>query len=124
MAFNGCTHGEEPNTGDDDGANMVPAERGLVDLRQRETSSLIGIRDVGVVVVEVVEGSVASCSSGRHCGQLSLRGRGRCWPRGTVKERQRQSRQGSEAWVQNLGARLRAKKALSSMKPKNRQGIR
>jgi len=41
----------------------------LVDLSESETSTLVGVGDVGVVVVEVVEGSVASRSPGSHYGR-------------------------------------------------------
>ena len=40
----------------------------LVDLSKCETSSLVGVGDVSVVVVEVVEGSVASSSPSSHGG--------------------------------------------------------
>lgn len=48
--------GEETNTGHDDGADVVPAERSFVDLCKRESSPLVGVRDVCILVVEVVEG--------------------------------------------------------------------
>jgi hypothetical protein len=57
---------KETDTGDENGAHMVPAERRLVDLREGETTTLVGVGDVSVVVVEVVEGSVASFGSGSH----------------------------------------------------------
>jgi len=38
---------------------VVPPERGLVNLSESETSSLVGVGDVGEIIVEVVEGSVA-----------------------------------------------------------------
>ena len=57
--------GEETNTCDNDSSHMVPAERCLVDFSERKSSSLVGILDVGEVVVEVVERSVAAaCLSG------------------------------------------------------------
>lgn len=34
------------DTGYDDGTNMIPAERGLVNLSESETTALIGISDV------------------------------------------------------------------------------
>lgn len=49
--------GEEANTGHDDSADMVPAERSLVDFCESETTALVGVGDVSIVVVEVVEGS-------------------------------------------------------------------
>ena len=52
--------GEETNTGDYAGANMVPSERGLVDFRESETATLVGVLDVGEIIVEVVESSIAS----------------------------------------------------------------
>lgn len=60
--------GEETDTSDQTGADMVPAERSLVNLSERESAALIGVGDMGVVVVEVVEGAVASSSSGSHHG--------------------------------------------------------
>lgn len=35
---------------------MVPSERSLVDLSKRETTTLVWVGDVSVVIVEVVEG--------------------------------------------------------------------
>jgi hypothetical protein len=46
---------EETSTGDQDGANVVPAKGSLVDLRESEASSLIGVLDMCEVIVEVVE---------------------------------------------------------------------
>jgi len=57
---------EEADTSDDDGANMVPAEGGLVNLGESETTTLVGISNVGIVVVEVVEGSIAASSMCGH----------------------------------------------------------
>jgi len=39
---------------------VVPSEWSLIDLSERETSSLIGVLDVGEVIVEVVEGGVST----------------------------------------------------------------
>jgi hypothetical protein len=39
---------------------MVPAERSLVDLSESKTTTLIGVLNVGEVVVEVVEGIVTT----------------------------------------------------------------
>lgn len=39
---------------------MIPPKRGPVDLSERETATLVGVLDVGKVVVEVVEGVVAA----------------------------------------------------------------
>jgi hypothetical protein len=64
---------EETDTSDENGANMVPAERRLVDLCEGEATALVGVGDVSVVVVEVVEGSIASFGSGGHsegCGTV------------------------------------------------------
>ena len=58
--------GEEANAGDENGANVVPAKGSLINLGERETATLVGVGDVCIVVVEVVEGSVASRSSGGH----------------------------------------------------------
>ena len=57
---------EETNTGDNDSTDMVPAKRSLVNLSKSETSPLVRVRNMGVVVVEVVEGSIASLSSECH----------------------------------------------------------
>ena len=73
LGLDGYTYSEETNTGHDNGANMVPAEWCLVNFSESKTSSLVGIRDVSVVVVKIVEGSIASCSSGCHFGYVSLR---------------------------------------------------
>lgn len=58
--------GEETDTGDGNGADMVPAKGSLVNLSEGESSSLVGVSDVGVVVVEVVEGRVASSGPCGH----------------------------------------------------------
>jgi len=39
---------------------MVPSERGLINLSECKSSSLIGVSNVGEIIVEVVEGRVAS----------------------------------------------------------------
>jgi hypothetical protein len=57
---------EKTDTGDENGANMVPAEWRLVDLGESKTTTLVRVGDMGVVVVEVVKGSIASFGSGRH----------------------------------------------------------
>lgn len=46
--------GEETDPGDDTGPDVVPPEGGFVDFREGETSTLVGVSDVGVVIVEVV----------------------------------------------------------------------
>lgn len=51
---------EEADSGHENGSHMVPAEGGLVDLGEGKTTPLIGILDVGKIVVEVVVGSIAS----------------------------------------------------------------
>lgn len=61
-------------------ADMIPSERGLVDLSEGQSSSLIGILDVGEVVVEVVEGGVTTGGlvvvghGGHGCRQVALEG--------------------------------------------------
>nr|POE48707.1 hypothetical protein CFP56_38803 [Quercus suber] len=60
--------GEETDASDGNGTNVVPAEGRLVDLGEGETATLVGVSDVRVVIVEVVEGSVASRSPGGHAG--------------------------------------------------------
>lgn len=39
-------------------SNMIPAKRGFIDLSESESSSLVGIGNVSIVVVEVVERGV------------------------------------------------------------------
>ena len=39
---------------------MVPAKRDLVNLSEGETPALIGVLDVPIIVVEVVEGGISS----------------------------------------------------------------
>lgn len=54
--------------------NMVPAKGGFVNLREGQPTSLVGIGDVGEIVVEVVESKIATrshvlrdgCSIGVH----------------------------------------------------------
>lgn len=75
--------GEETNTGHNNGADMVPAEGSLIDLGQGKSSSLIRIRNVGIVlstismttfhdgsessyIMEIMKGSVASRGLLRH----------------------------------------------------------
>ena len=53
---------EETDTSDDTGSDVVPTERCLIDLGQSESSSLVGVGNMSEVIVEVVEGSVASRS--------------------------------------------------------------
>ena len=42
------------------GPNMVPAKGGFVDFRQGQPASLVGIGDVSEIVVEVMEGKIAT----------------------------------------------------------------
>ena len=51
---------EESDTSHDTGADVVPSKRGLVDLSEGESPSLVGVGDVREVIVEVVEGGIAS----------------------------------------------------------------
>jgi hypothetical protein len=55
---------EETNTCNHDGADMVPAKGSFVDLGEGESASLVGVLNVGKVVVEVVEGGTAG--DGEH----------------------------------------------------------
>lgn len=52
--------GEETNAGDDNGTDMVPAKRRLVNLGQCQTTALVGVSDMCEVVVEVVESGVSA----------------------------------------------------------------
>ncbi|RDW23201.1 hypothetical protein B0I73DRAFT_137538 [Yarrowia lipolytica] len=54
----GISH--ETNTGDGDGSNVLPAEAGVVNLLQGESSSLVGVLNVSKVVDIVVEGGVST----------------------------------------------------------------
>ena len=63
--------GEETDTSDDDGADVVPTELGLVNLGESKTSALVWVDNVSIVVVEVVEGSVTA-------GSLDLGSRSHC----------------------------------------------
>ncbi len=51
---------EESDTSNNTGPNMVPSKRGLINLSKGKTSSLVRVSNVREVIVEVVEGSVAS----------------------------------------------------------------
>lgn len=66
--------GEETNTGDDDGTNVVPAERSLVNFGKSESATLVRVFDVSKVIVEVVEGGVSTSGSvvGGHCYSEAL----------------------------------------------------
>ena len=76
------TNRKETYTCDNDGSNMVPAERRLVDLCKCKSSSLVGVLDVREVVVEVVKRRVSSRSLCSHLGgtcseeALTLQSRG------------------------------------------------
>lgn len=75
--------GEETDTTDNNGSDMVPAERGFVNFSESESSALVWIldvslcpelvhvrvnskRDTDIVVVKVVEGGVTTSSVGGH----------------------------------------------------------
>ncbi len=64
--------GEEADAGDDDRADMVPAEGRLVDLGEGQSSPLIGIGDVGEVIVEVVKGNIAAGCFTRHLAEVAV----------------------------------------------------
>jgi hypothetical protein len=71
--------GEEPSTGHQTGAYMVPAEGCLVDFGEGESAALVGVGYVGEIIVEVVEGVVPTCCFGSH-GVLSLLSKlCQCW---------------------------------------------
>jgi len=61
---------EETNTGYNNSTDMVPAKGSLIDLRKGKSSAFVGILDMSEVVVEVVEGSVATCC-GSVCSDFS-----------------------------------------------------
>jgi hypothetical protein len=60
---------EETDPSNDDCANMIPPKRCLVYFGECEAPALIRIRDVRIIIMEVVEGCVAS--SGPGC-QVSI----------------------------------------------------
>ncbi len=77
--------GKETDTGNNTGAHMVPAKRRLVNLGQGKSSSLIEVRNIGELVVEVGVsrvttrrlakagdggGVVLGVLSRTHCGEL------------------------------------------------------
>lgn len=49
-------------SGYSNGPNMVPAKGGFINLRQGQPASIVGIGDVGEIVVEVVKCKVATRS--------------------------------------------------------------
>jgi hypothetical protein len=52
--------GEETDTSDNAGADVIPAKGSFVDLSEGKSPTLIGVGDVGEVIVEVVEGGVST----------------------------------------------------------------
>ena len=52
--------GEKADAGDDNGAHMVPAKGSFIDFRQGESSTLIGVLDVSIIIVEIMEGGIAA----------------------------------------------------------------
>jgi hypothetical protein len=66
--------GEETGAGNQTGTHMVPAEGSLVDFGEGESAALVGVCDVGEVIVEVVEGVVPACCFGGHVCKLC-----QCW---------------------------------------------
>lgn len=55
---------------------MIPAERSFVDFGKSKASSLIGVGNVGEVIVEVVEGGVSTGGGvvGGHCVDNEMTG--------------------------------------------------
>ena len=51
---------EETNAGHHDGTDVIPAKGRLVDLGEGESSTLIGVGNVGEIIVEVVERGVTA----------------------------------------------------------------
>ena len=51
---------EETNTRHHHRTNMIPPKGRLVDLRKSQSPPLVGVGDVSIIVVEVVEGRIAS----------------------------------------------------------------
>ena len=58
--------GEEADTSDHDSANMVPSKRRVINIGKSTSSTFIGVVDVSMVVVEVMEGRVAASRPVRH----------------------------------------------------------
>jgi len=60
----------ETNAGHKDSPDMIPTEGCLVDFSEGESSALVRVRYVSIVVVEVVEGSVAASSLCGHRNEV------------------------------------------------------
>jgi hypothetical protein len=66
---------KEADASNNTGADVVPSERSLIDLCESKSSSLVGVGDVGKIIIEIMESSIASgslvhgcgCCRGRHC---------------------------------------------------------
>jgi len=67
---------EETDTSNYTCANVIPSERSFVDLSECESSTLIGILNMGEIIIEIVEGGVSTrgrgWDSGSHCRELRL----------------------------------------------------
>jgi hypothetical protein len=66
--------GEEAGPGDQNGADVVPSKGGLVDLGEGQAATLVGVLDVGKVIVEVVERVVPAGRLGGHDEALPMLG--------------------------------------------------
>ena len=73
---------EETDTSDDNGTDVVPAEGSFVDFRKGKSTPLVGVDNVGEVIVEVVERDIAAFCFHRHCESNSLVGVMNCGSKG------------------------------------------
>ena len=62
---------EEADTCHHDGSYMIPAKGSFVDLRESESSTLVGVGNMSIVVVEIMEGSVATSCALRHAERVT-----------------------------------------------------
>lgn len=85
---------------------MIPAEWSLVDLCKSETATLVGVGDVSVVVVEVVESGIASLRSGGH---VDARYTDRCCLASMSRVKEREEAPGED---KELGNAWRTKRRL------------
>jgi hypothetical protein len=67
---------EETNTSYNAGSDVVPTKRSLVDFSKSESSSLVGVLNMGEVIVEVVESGIStsggSLRSGSHLREENI----------------------------------------------------
>jgi hypothetical protein len=64
--------GEEAGAGNQNGPDVVPSKGSFVDFGESQTTTLVGILNVGKVIVEVVERVVPAGGSCSHLGEEAL----------------------------------------------------